>query len=115
MEDREHDLQQEQREAALARREAGLAQRERALQAKEALAEAGLPRELAGHLDFSSDEALARGLALARETRRLTGANALGAPKAAGARLPGGSDYARRALLYQTCRNDYLEQYKGER
>ncbi|MGI6695568.1 MAG: hypothetical protein ACOX6O_04905 [Christensenellales bacterium] len=105
--------EQEHRETELKRREAAIEQRERAIRAREALAEAGLPQGLAEHLDYSSDEALDKGLALAREARRLAGAAALGAPKAAGARMDGRADYEKRALLYLTDRNDYLEQYKG--
>ena len=41
--------------------------------------------------------------------RGSAGAAALGAPKAAGARMDGRADYEKRALLYLTDRNDYLE------
>ncbi len=106
--------QEKEREAALALREAELERRERAASAREALAEAGLPRTLAEHLDLSSDEALARGLRLVREARRTGRDHALGAPKAARAGLAAEAGYAQRALIYQTDRNSYLEQYKGE-
>ncbi len=107
--------QPEQREAELMRREAAIQARERAIRAKEALEEANLPQALAGHLDLSSDEALAKSLALAREAARLKGENAMGAPKASAPKLPGNGGYAQRALLYQTDLNNYLEQYKGEK
>ncbi len=103
------------RETELMKREAEIARRERAIKAREALAEAGLPHSLAAHLDYASDEALEQGLTLAKEARRLTEASALGLPKASAKRVPGQADYAQRALLYQTDRNDYLDQYKGER
>ena len=102
-------------EAALAAREADLTRRELALRAQEALREARLPQSLAAHLDMSSEEGLKRSLALAREAAKPLIEEAPGTPKADSPRTGGQGGYAQRAMLYQTDRNDYLEQYKGER
>lgn len=107
--------EQDRREEELAQREAALLARERAMKAREALMEAGLPQALAAHLDLSSDEALDKSLALAREARRHQPPEGPGTPKAGKARAQAPGGYAQRALLYQADRNDYLEQYIGER
>ena len=114
MEEKEQStLELEQREQALIQREEALAKKERQHRAREALADCGLPQDLLSHLDLSSDEGLSASLALAREAGRQTARVATGAPKARGMSGKPDGGYAQRALLYQTDRNDYLEQYKG--
>ncbi len=115
MEDKEKQIQElEAKLAALQAQEAKLDRKERMLRAKEALSEAGLPGEILKHLNLTSDEALENDLALAREIRELPQDSGPGTPKAGIARLPRDAGYAQRAHLYQTDRNAYYEQFKGE-
>ncbi|NLG57460.1 MAG: hypothetical protein GX540_03490 [Clostridiales bacterium] len=115
MEDMNQKLQElEQGLEKLAQRESELALKERAMKAREALGEAGLPQHLAEHLNLSSDEALDQSLALAREIRKLPFEAGPGTPRAGMARLPQNAGYAQRALLYQTDREAYYQQFGGE-
>ncbi|MDD4080952.1 MAG: hypothetical protein PHP02_06030 [Eubacteriales bacterium] len=116
MEDTEKQAQElEQQLEALLAREAEVARKERTLRAREALDEAGLPLKILVHLNLTSDEALENSLTLAKELSQLQANPGPGTPKAGIARLPRDASYAQRALLYQTDRNAWHEQYnKGE-